>query len=224
MKLVLLHSPLVASSTWNALAPLLRAGGHVVVVPDLVPVMLDQAPYYTRLARTAADAIGASHESTILVVHSGAGALVPAIAECAPIGGAIFVDALLPYPGQCWFDTTPQALNDRVRALARDGILPPWHRWWPEAGLRALLPVPEMYEAFAADLPPLPLAYFEEIAPDVALKTSSAYLQIGEMNQAEADWAQAQGWPVARRKLHHLAMLTHPAEIAVEIERLAATV
>lgn len=222
MKLVLLHSPLVGSGTWDALAPPLRARNHEVVVPDLVPIMQGASPYYARLARAAADAMDASNGKSILVVHSGAGALVPAIATLTPIAGAIFVDALLPHPGKTWFDTAPESLNARIRSLARDGVLPPWHRWWPEAGLRALLPAPGMFEAFANALQPLPLAYFEERAPPDTLRTPSAYLQLGPMNASEADWAQAQGWPVTRLPLHHLAMLTHPDKVADEIERLAA--
>ncbi len=221
MKFALLHSPLVGSGTWDALAPVLRSRGYDVAVPDLAPIMQSNPPYYPRVARTAAEAIAGT---SILVVHSGAGALVPAIAALAPIAGAVFVDALLPHPGKTWFETAPDSLNARLRSLAHDGMLPPWHRWWPEAALRALLPAPGMFEAFANALQPLPLAYFEERAPPDALTTPSAYLQIGPMNAAEADWAQAEGWPVARLPLHHLAMLTHPDTLAAEIERLAATV
>ncbi len=219
MKLVLLHSPLVAPATWDRLGSVLGARGHEVVVPDLVPVMQGDPPYYPRLAQTAAAAVSGK---PILVVHSGAGALVPAVAALAPVAGAIFVDALLPHPGESWFETAPESLEARLHSLARDGMLPPWHCWWPEKALRALLPAPGLFEAFANGLPPLPLAYFQECAPQIALATPSAYLQLGEMNAAEADWAAAQGWPVARLALHHLAMLTHPAAIAVEIERLAA--
>ena len=218
MKLVLLHSPLVGPGCWSALAPVLRARGHDVSAPDIAGLMQGLSPYYPRLAQAAAAAIS---EPSLLIVHSGAGALVPAVATLAPIEGAIFVDALLPHPGRTWFDTAPEALNARLHSLARNGMLPPWHRWWPEDALRALLPAPGMFEAFAAELNPLPLAYFEEIAPDFALRTPSAYLQIGPTNAAEADWALAAGWPVSRLALHHLAMLTHPAEVAAEIERLA---
>ena len=216
MKLVLLHSPLVGPGSWDALAPVLRQRGHDVVVPDLSAIMQGSPPYYSKLAILAASAA----QDSILVVHSGAGALVPAIAEQASIQGSIFVDALLPHPGKCWFDTAQPALNARVRSLARDGVLPPWHRWWPNGAIEMLLG--ERYDAFAADLNSLPLAYFEEVALDIGLATTSAYLQIGEMNAAETDWAQAQGWPVARLKLHHLAMLTDPDAVAAAILNLAA--
>lgn len=216
MKLVLLHSPLVGPGSWDALAPVLRRRGHDVVVPDLSAIVRGSPPYYLKLAALAASVA----QDSILVVHSGAGALVPAIAARTAVRGAIFVDALLPHPGKCWFDTAPPVLNARIRSLARDEMLPPWHRWWPKGAIEALLG--EHYEVFAAGLNELPLAYFEEIAPDIALTTPSAYLQIGAMNAIEADWAQANGWPVARLELHHLAMLTHPDAVAAAILDLAA--
>lgn len=221
MKLVLLHSPLVGSGTWKAVAALLGARGHHAVVPDLAPVLRDGPPYYPSLAKVAADAVGASSDKAILVVHSGAGALVPAIAQRVPLAGAIFVDALLPHPGRSWFETAPETLNAHLRGLARDGRLPPWDRWWPKDAIRTLLPDPALYDQFVGELAELPLAYFEEIAPKAALATPSAYLQLSDAYQADADTVEAQGWPATRLKLHHLAMLTHPDNIATEIERLA---
>jgi hypothetical protein len=54
----------------------------------------------------------------VLAGHSGAGALLPAIVDEIAAGGdaadvavhcAIFVDAILPHPGQTWFETAPTA-------------------------------------------------------------------------------------------------------------------
>ncbi|HEY4941076.1 MAG TPA: alpha/beta fold hydrolase [Rhizomicrobium sp.] len=223
MKLVLLHSPLVGSGTWQAVASLLRARGHDAVVPDLAPVMRDGLPYYPSLANVAADAVGASSDKAILVVHSAAGALVPAIAQRVPLAGAIFVDALLPHPGRSWFETAPEALNVHLRGLARDGRLPPWDRWWPKGAIQTLLPDFVQYEQFVAELAELPLAYFEETAPAMPLTTPSVYLQLSDGYKEDADKAEAAGWPVTRFRSHHLAMLTHPDVVADEIDRLAVT-
>ncbi len=41
----------------------------------------------------------------------------------------VFVDALLPHPGESWFAGVPPELGARACAsLAKDGRLPPWHR------------------------------------------------------------------------------------------------
>jgi hypothetical protein len=197
----------------------LQARGHDVAVPDLTPVLGDGGPYYTALAGVAAAACASG---TVAVMHSGSGALVPAIAARCDLHGAVFVDALLPHPGESWFAGVPEQLGARLRSLAKDGRLPPWHAWWPKGAMEKLLPDRAVGAAFLAEQHALPLAYFEEAAPDVPLTTASAYLQLSEAYAADADSAAANGWPVARLNLHHLAMLTHPQIVAETIEELAA--
>ena len=220
MKLVLLHSPLVGPSTWMAVAPLLQARGHGVAVPDLTPIMAEDGPYYPALAEAAAAAIS---DPAVLVAHSGAGALIPAVAALKAVKSAVFVDALLPHPGDSWFAGVPEALGARLRAMAKDGKLPPWHAWWPKGAMETLLPDRKTGAAFLSEQTELPLAYFEERAPDAVLRTPSAYLQLSDAYAGDADSAAAEGWPVARLGLHHLAMLTHASQIAAAIEELAGT-
>jgi hypothetical protein len=220
VRLLLLHSPLVGPASWLRVAPELQARGHDVAVPDLTAVLADDGPYYPALAEAAA---AASASESILVVHSGAGALVPAIAARRDLSGAVFVDALLPHPGESWFAGVPEQLGARLRSLAKDGMLPPWHAWWPKGALEKLLPDRAIGAAFLAEQHELPLAYFEEAAPDVPLRTASAYLQLSEAYAADADVAAALGWPVARLDLHHLAVLTDPQTVAAKIEALASS-
>jgi hypothetical protein len=225
VKLVLLHSPLAVPQIWEAVAPDLRGRGHAVIVPDLTAVLAGDPPYYSRFADSVASAAGS--EDSYLVAHSGAGALVPAIAARTALAGAIFVDALLPHPGRTWFETAPPQLASRLRALAKDGHLPPWNRWWPETTMSVALPDVALRERIFALLPELPLAYLEERAPDAALTTPAAYLQLSWGYHAEAAEAETAGWPVARMSsqqttLQHLAMLTHPRRVAEKIEHLAS--
>ncbi|MEJ1967859.1 MAG: hypothetical protein WDN03_04355 [Rhizomicrobium sp.] len=218
MRLVLLHSPLVGPSTWQGVAARLAVRGHHVALPDLSAVMRGSGPFYAALAELAAAAIT---DTSVLVVHSGAGALVPAIAVMAPVAGAVFVDALLPHPGESWFSGVPEPLGQRLRGLAKAGRLPPWHAWWPKGAIEAMLPDGAVAAAFLREQAELPLVYFEERAPDIALATPSAYLQLSGAYEADADAAEAADWPVARLNLHHLAMLTDPGLVAVQIEGLA---
>ncbi|HJW41672.1 MAG TPA: hypothetical protein VJ476_10645 [Rhizomicrobium sp.] len=222
MNLTLLHSPLVGPATWNSLAPILRARGHCAAVPDLTPLMAGEGPYYAALAEGAASGIS---DDTIVVAHSGAGALVPAIATLAArrLRGAVFVDALLPHPGASWFAGVPPELGTRLRSLAKDGKLPPWHAWWPKGAMEALLPDRAMGAAFLAEQGELPLAYFEELAPALTLDLAIAYLQLSEAYAADADSAAELGAPVLRLNLHHLAPMTHPDAVADGIERLVLT-
>jgi hypothetical protein len=219
VRLVLLHSPLVGPTSWLRVAPALQARGHDVVVPDLTPILGENGPYYVALAEAVATVMASE---SILVVHSGAGALVPAIAARRDLPGAVFVDALLPHRGESWFAGVPEQLGSRLRSLAKDGKLPPWHAWWPKGAMEKLLPDRAVGAAFLAEQRDLPLAYFEEASPDLPLAVPSAYLQLSDAYAADADAAAAQGWPVARLDLHHLALLTHPDSVAAKIEELSA--
>jgi hypothetical protein len=221
VKLVLLHSPLTGPVVWQNLAPLLQARGFDVLVPDYRHVLAGPPPYYEKIAREIARPPNAS---AVLIVHSGAGALVPSIAYAANdwMKGAVFTDALLPHPGKCWFDTVPVPLAARLRSMMIDGRLPAWDRWWPQGTLEAMLPNTMMRRGFIAELPSLPLRYFEELAPDAPPleKFRCAFLQLSSGYDAEALEAQRRGWLSRSLSLHHLAMLTHPGDVADELYRL----
>lgn len=221
MKLVLLHSPLVGPETWRLLTPLLRSRGHDVSVADLSPVMAVNGPYYPELVRSARAVID-DPRNTVVIAHSGAGVLIPAVVEQGGAAGAIFVDALLPHPGESWFETAPDSLRSGLEKLARDGRVPPWHRWWPGGTIESLFKNSNAFDKFASELNDLPLSYFSEIAPASVLAHdfSGAYLQLSAGYAAEAGIATRNGWPVRRLARHHLAMLTDRDEVANAIDEL----
>jgi hypothetical protein len=152
--------------------------------------------------------------------------LVPAIVASGRVSGAIFVDALMPHPGQSWFETVPQTFKTRLENLARNDHVPPWHRWWPEGAIRSLFADEASYVQFALELKEIPLAYLEEPAPDRDLggDFAGAYLQLGPGSAAEASAAERLGLPVKRLALHHLALLTHVEEVADGIADLARSI
>ena len=156
--ITLVHSPLVGPGTWRAVSRRLEARGREAPMPK---IHLDdlEAPWDVAIAGgVAAQLDGAP---TVLAVHSGAGALVPALANRLDLAAVLFVDAILPTPGRSWFDTAPASLQEHLRNLAQGGLLPPWPAWFGEAVMSRLLPYAPLREAFEADCPPLPLNYFE---------------------------------------------------------------
>jgi hypothetical protein len=178
--------------------------------------------FYDTLAAAMAAQIAADATAPLLVAHSGAGALVPALAARLPrVAGVIFVDALLPHPGVSWFDTAPQALRETLRSGVTGGLLPPWSDWWPPGALERLLPDAALRGALIAELEPIPAAFFEEAAPAIPLSTPAAYLKLSEAYEDEARLANRQGWPLVRLPLHHLAPLTDPLAVARSLEGLA---
>ncbi|MDF5751542.1 alpha/beta fold hydrolase [Spongiactinospora sp. TRM90649] len=220
---VLLHSPLVGPLTWEATAMCLREAGHAAVTPSLLGALEDGPPYYPAFARAVADDYPGDEDGpVVLIAHSGAGALLPAVA--AALGGAVraavFVDAVLPAPGADWFSTAPEHLRGHLTALVHDGRLPPWHEWFPPGTVAALLPDTALRDRFIAELPRLPVAYLREPAPpeDPSWgRVRPAYIRLSAAYDSEADEAARLGWPVLRADADHLAMLTRPETVATLI-------
>jgi hypothetical protein len=221
-RLLLVHSPLVGSATWDLVAADLAGHGCEVGIPDLTGTVMAGPPYCLRQA--AVIARSASGQPAILIGHSGAGPLLAAAgAIIEQVRGYIFVDAGLPIPGQAWIETVPPELAAHLREMADDqGWLPPWPQWWGEETLAGLIPDPAARRHFAAGCPRLPLAMFEEVHPPVPQwpDAPAAYLQLSEAYEDEAGRARELGWPVAERVSHHLAPLTDSALVAESLRRL----
>jgi hypothetical protein len=213
--LLFVHSPLVGPATWTAASNVLRSNGFRCEVPDLRTVLSEDPPFYPKLAAAAAQCVN-ELSSVVLIGHSAAGALLPSIAEAIhrPVQ-AVFVDAMLPYPGLSWFETAPPPLREQLLGMADRGVLPPWHEWFPPGAVEELLPDPVLRRQFVAEIPRLPLAYFEERAPVTRrLGRRWAYVRFSAAYDAAADEAERRGWWVARRDWDHLRMLTAPEDVA----------
>ena len=216
--LVLLHSPLTGRRSWARVASLLPNA----VLPDYTAVFDGAPPFYPRVVRAIASQI--SGDALVLVAHSGAGAPVPLLAQHIgpPVRAAIFADAMLPHSRKSWMDTAPAPLASHLRAIQKDGYLPAWNRWWPKETLEAMLPDGQTREAFIADLPSLPMSYFEERAPDVTMPADlpCAYLQWSNGYADEAQAARDLGWPCEMLVLHHLAMVSDPEAVAAALQSM----
>lgn len=112
-------------------------------------------------------------------------------------------------------------MREHLRNLATDGWFPPWDQWFPPGTLDLLLPDPDLRARFVAELPRLPVAYFEERAPVVRDQARQhAYLQLTEAYQDVADEAERRGWPTMREAVDHLATLTRPESVVSQLGRL----
>ncbi|HVW40536.1 MAG TPA: alpha/beta hydrolase [Amycolatopsis sp.] len=190
----------------------LRSLGRSAVVPALTEVLDGEPPYYPRFADVVAACAGAG--PVVLAGHSGAGSVLPAVAERLGdrVRAAVFVDAPLPHPGRSWFDTAPPDLRDGMKNLAHDGRLPRWHELFPPGMVEALVPDPALWARFVAELPRVPLPYFEEPAPRAPI-AHGVYVRLSEAYDREAAEAARLGWPVHRLDADHLAPLTRPAMV-----------
>jgi pimeloyl-ACP methyl ester carboxylesterase len=225
-RFLLLHTPLLGPYSLRPLAGELTRLGHLAEAPAWPKLSSVAGAYYPTLAGSLAatiDGAGAADRPVVLAAHSGAGALVPALAAQlrTPVAGVVFIDAVLPHPARSWFDTAPAEMREQLRGGAQMGQLPPWDDWWPPGALERLVPDAAARAALVAELEPLPIGYFEEPAPAVELSAPAAYLQLSGSYDDEARLAGRQGWPIVRLPLNHLSPLTQPQAVAGALVSLA---
>jgi hypothetical protein len=175
-------------------------------------------------AGTAAGA--ASFPSVVVAGHSGAGVLLPLVADrlAAATTAVVFVDALVPAADGA---TGP---SERFRAFldhlpVTDGRLPPWPQWWGPDALAEQVPDPVLRAAIEAEASRLSRAFYAE---SVAVPASwpparVGYLQLSPAYDADAAEAAARGWAVRTLPGKHLDLATRPAEVAAAICALAGT-
>lgn len=224
---VLVHSPLVGPSTWQPVARELERHDRVALVPCLVDVARAPAPQWRHVCRVVMTSTAHITRPVILVGHSGAGLLLPTIADAlsCPVAAMLFVDTFLPPPTGT-VALLPPELLDELRARARAGVLPPWSRWFGEDAMRDLVADDALRARLEADMPHLPVSYFEGEPPVTEGwdRRPCAYLLLSEepYSAAAAD-AKARGWPItALPNADHLSPVTDPKTVTgslLDLER-----
>lgn len=225
--IVLVHSPLAGPLTWAPVSRELRRLG----VETALPVLRDQdndAPFWVQHAQSVAQRLEAllPNEHLLLVGHSGAGPLLPAIGAFSPheVAGYIFVDAGLPHPGQSRLGSMESDASIFARELRRDleagGSFPQW----TDEDLREIIPDEGLRRGMLAELRPRPLAFFQEPLPHIAHWPDApyAYLKFSEAYTWPATQAQQKGWPHEELDGGHFHMLVDPSAVAIALLHLAS--
>jgi pimeloyl-ACP methyl ester carboxylesterase len=226
---VLVHSPLVGPTSWLPAARELERRGRAAVVPSLLGVAEASEPQWRHVPDAVRGAVSHIDEPVVLVGHSGAGLLLPVIAAALDneVATLIFVDSFLPPPAG-GLPLGPPAFMDQLRAMATDGVLPRWSGWFGADAMRELVPDEELRAELEAEMPELPLSYFEATVPqpdEWGSRNPCAYLLLSVNAYGQsADEARGRGWPVIEiHGVQHLAIATHPARVAAALLALSET-
>ena len=202
---VLVHAPMVGPTTWRPVADELSRRGHLAIVPSLMGRAWLGAPIWKQHVEAVVEAVGPTR-GVILVGHSGAGPLLPLVAERADVAAAIFVDAFIkqtaPFP------------SSFARRLGRDGrgVIPSWA---DEETLQALIPDDEMRHRCLDEIQGLPEGYFSEIVPSPrSAQLRSAYLLFSEVYRPTADEMRSRGNAVRELPGGHFHMLVQPRAVS----------
>jgi hypothetical protein len=151
---------------------------------------------------------------------------VIADALAVEVAALVFVDSRLPPPGGRLLLGAP-AFLDQLRAMATDGLLPTWSRWFGADMMRELVPNEGLRAELEAEMPRLPLSYFEAAVPlpDAwGKRCPCAYLLLSATAYREsAAEARAYRWPVIDIDgVQHLAIATNPTRVTdalLDLER-----
>ncbi len=219
MEIVLIHAPLIGPFTWELVADELEARHIRTALPILHNRPGGKKPYWSQYAEEVAEAcVGIpSDQAIVLVGHSGAGPLLPALRAqlgCA-VSGYIFVDAGLPENGKSLFDLF-ESLEavETFRGAAQNGFLPVW----TDEDLREAIPDTAVRTRFIKELHPLPIQVYEEPIPVFAgwPDAPCGYLRFDNNPAYEAASQRAKNTGFAYMQLpgKHFHMLVDPGAVA----------
>ncbi len=217
---VLVHSPLVGPLTWKSTADALHRNGYEAIVPSLYDISDNASPYWQRHTAAVRQALSivSSDQSVILVGHSGAGPLLPAIRQSIVqrVAAYVFVDAGLPTDNVSRLDSfeSPEAVAE-FRQSAVDGLLPTW----TDSDLAEVIPDADMRRQFVAELHPMPLAVYEEPLPVFAgwPDAPCGYIRFSPVYDSALMEARQRGWPFRMFDAGHFHMLVEPNAVAIAL-------
>jgi pimeloyl-ACP methyl ester carboxylesterase len=223
--IVLVHGAWADGSSWNKVIPLLEARGlHVVAV---------QLPL-TSLANDVATvnrALALQNGPVVLVGHSYAGAVISVAGNDAKVAGLVFVAAFAPDEGQSVFGISqpypPATIATELRpdqqgyvSLTPKGIMEDFAQDLSdyERNLLVATQGPTNVSCFKTNLP---VSAAWKIKPDWFVVAGDDRVIPPDLERAEAATMKA---TTITLDSSHVAMLSHPKEVADVIEQAAAKV
>ncbi len=216
---VLVHSPLVGPLTWTPVAEELGRLGAEVLVPPLTNREGDEQPFWRQHAEAVARTLAPvpDRRPLVLVGHSGAGPLLPAIAQAAqhPVAAYLFVDAGLPEAGQSRLDLMaaedPEFAGQLREHLAIGGRFPTWS----EDDLWEVIPDAQLRREVVSEVRPRSKAFFAESIPVFTgwPDAPCGYLRLSRAYLVPAQRAIAAGWAYREIEAGHFHLLVDPAGV-----------
>jgi hypothetical protein len=223
---VLVHSPLVGPLTWSLVADELSDRGVSVAVPTLPE---HQRPPYWRLhVEAAAAQVAEGGDPLVLVGHSGACPLLPAIGAAADrtISAYVLVDGDLPLAhgsGGSRIDllraASPALAGELEALLATGGGFPTWN----DEDLVEEIPDQRLRARVVAQVRPQPREFWTEALPASPgwPEAPCGYLELTPHYAAASARARDQGWRYRHLRGRHFEMLVRPVAVADAILELA---
>ncbi|TPW13727.1 MAG: hypothetical protein FD127_1850 [Acidimicrobiaceae bacterium] len=219
INVLMIHSPLVGPMTLHRLGARLHELGFEVVVPDLRGALTGPRPQWRAILDLA---IAAASSVDVIVAHSGAGVLMPLLAEQLSPEVVAFVDAVVPGDGLTYQASDP--FIEFVDSLSHDGpLLPPWHEWWGDDVTARLIPDGDLRDQIAADTPRVPRSFYDDPVPlpsSWMTRHGCCFLQLSPAYDDDRARAEAYEWPTARMAGQHLDVAVKPFAVGESLMSL----
>jgi hypothetical protein len=216
----LVHSPLVGPFTWQLVCEALIGQGLKAVIPTLLDDPRSTLPYWQQHADSVARDLAqiSNSETIVLVAHSGAGPLLPAIRHRLnhPICTYVFVDSGIPRDGLSRVDLIrledPQWGEQFHEALLHGKQFPTWNA----VDLQEIIPDDESRRKMVAEIHPRSLSFFTEPIPvyDGWPDAHCIYIKYSEAYNWDAAQAKQEGWQVHELNAGHFHMVVDPLAVA----------
>ena len=217
---VLIHSPLVGPFTWEMVYQTLTSQGLKAMIPTLQDSSDSALPYWQQHVESVARDLAQlpQKESLVLIAHSGAGPLLPAIRHrlTHSIYAYVFVDAGIPTGGLSRIELMKledQEWAEQFHKTLLDGEQFPM---WTEDDLREIIPDRESRQKLVAEIRPRSLPFFTEPIPvyDDWPDAPCVYIKFSEAYEWDAVQAKQMGWRVNELRAGHFHMLVEPLTVA----------
>lgn len=226
--IVLIPSPLLGPYSWSLVHHELAQRGWDALVSVDLHDPVGRQPCWRRTVGGVEATLRDSEEerSVVLVAHSGAGPLLPAIGAIVqqPIAAYLFVDAGLPSGGTSRLEAI--ATEDATSAAELGAALDAGRRFpaWTDKDLGQLVPEPDRRQALLDELRPRGRDYWTEELPDVSgwPDAPCGYLTFSPPYLSAAEHARRAGWPVRHLPAGHFHQLVDPSAVADALVDLLA--
>lgn len=216
---VLIPSPLVGPFTWELVQQVMKEQNLRVVVFTLFDDPNSALPYWQQHAESVAQSLAQipPEQKIILVAHSGAGLLLPAIRQkLTSIYAYVFVDAGIPRDGLSRLDLMkledPHWAEQFHQSLLQGEQFPTWS----EDDLKEIIPDGETRRKLVAEIRPRSLPFFVEAIPVLAgwPDAPCIYIKFSASYEWDAMQSKQAGWPVYEMDAGHFHMLVDSTAIA----------
>jgi hypothetical protein len=194
--------------------------GINAITPALTDGSDDGRPFWLQHAESIARDLEEQplSYSLVLVGHSGAGPLLPAIRQFLhhPVAAYVFVDAGIPIDSFSRLDLMKSEDPEWASQFEEQLLNGQRYPTWSSDDLRDIVPNEDLREKLVSEIKPRSLSFFTEPIPviDTWPDAPCAYMKLSTAYNKVTEKVRKAGWPIYELNAGHFHMLVNPSMVA----------